>query len=209
LTEVPIVVSYDTFRKDYCIDLLIDHAALFELKAADTFCPEHRSQTLNYLLLAGLHHGKLINFSPRRVEHEFVSTRLTKETRYSYSVYKEHWQSVDEDSGRFLDLMEHLLTEWGVFLDVGLFVDAVTHFRGGPETVLQPVELHHNSRRLGTQCMHLLNSETALKITAFTRELSSREKNLRLLLQHTSLREIQWVNFNHHEVLFQTIQRDW
>ena len=46
----------------------------------------HKQQLINYLLLTGIKHGKLINFRPASVEYSFVSTTLTNEDRYNYSL---------------------------------------------------------------------------------------------------------------------------
>src|ERR1041385_8295473 len=60
-TEVPISVSYQSFSKLYEVDLLLNGGALYELKTVTALSGEHRKQALNYLLLLGIHHGKLLN----------------------------------------------------------------------------------------------------------------------------------------------------
>jgi GxxExxY protein len=82
-TEVPIRVSYRGFQKIYYIDLLVDRQIMYELKAVEDIIGQHRKQALNYLLLMGMHHGKLINMRPQSVQQYFVSTRLTPEKRYT------------------------------------------------------------------------------------------------------------------------------
>lgn len=75
--EVQIEVCFRDFRKDYFMDLLVNAGAVFELKAVQALTDRHRSQLMNYLLLAELPHGKLINLGPELVEHEFVNALLT------------------------------------------------------------------------------------------------------------------------------------
>lgn len=93
--EEPVVVSYRDFRKPYSMDMLINHAALYELKAVSAIHAGHKKQTLQYLMLAELHHGKIVNFRPQSVQHEFISTRLTKQKRFRYQVDDEAWREVD------------------------------------------------------------------------------------------------------------------
>ncbi|MCC6510515.1 MAG: GxxExxY protein, partial [Pirellulaceae bacterium] len=80
-TEVRIGVRFENFRHEYFMDLLVSHAAVFELKSVENIVDVHRSQLLNYLLLCGLHHGKLINFGHGALQHEFVNALLTQQDR--------------------------------------------------------------------------------------------------------------------------------
>src|SRR5579863_9547668 len=59
--EVPIEVTHGDFSKTYFADLLVGDGALFELKAVDALNDRHRSQLLQYLMLADLPRGKLVN----------------------------------------------------------------------------------------------------------------------------------------------------
>ena len=72
--EVPIDVCHGSFAKTYHLDVLVADGGLFEFKMAETLVPKHRAQTLNYLYLADLSHGKLVNLRPEQLEHEFVNT---------------------------------------------------------------------------------------------------------------------------------------
>src|SRR5688572_11880919 len=69
--EVRIRLGFATFQKDLFIDLLFNAGAVLEAKAVEMLTPAHRSQTLTYLFLTGLHHARLVNFRPERVEYEF------------------------------------------------------------------------------------------------------------------------------------------
>jgi GxxExxY protein len=60
-------VSYEDFIKVYYIDLLINNA-IYELKTAQILTGEHEKQTINYLMLTGLNHAKLINMRPPSVQ---------------------------------------------------------------------------------------------------------------------------------------------
>ncbi len=77
-TEVPITVALKNFSKTYYIDALINDSVILELKATDGIAKQDRVQAINYLLLANLKHGKIINFGYSSVEDEFVSTKLSQ-----------------------------------------------------------------------------------------------------------------------------------
>ncbi|HWX20578.1 MAG TPA: GxxExxY protein [Candidatus Binatia bacterium] len=51
--EVPVVVSWKDFRKRYFLDLVVEDAVVYDLKAATTLIGDHDAQMLNYLLLLG------------------------------------------------------------------------------------------------------------------------------------------------------------
>jgi GxxExxY protein len=204
-TEVAIRVSFEDYVKRYSIDLLVESSALYELKVADALAPAHRKQTLNYLLLTGLGHGKLVNMKPDSVDYEFVSTRLTPDRRYDFHINESRWRDADADGRWLRTLMKRLVSEWGVFLEVELFYDAVKYFRGGEDQVIRKIGLYHDGRPIGTQRGHLLNPSTAFKISAITGDTAIYEKHLRKFLRHTKLARIQWINFNHHNVEFITI----
>jgi GxxExxY protein len=76
-TEVQVVLWHEDFRKRLYIDLVVDQGIIYELKTLAHLEGEHQMQLLNYLLLTGIQHGKLVNFRPSSVEYRFVSTRLT------------------------------------------------------------------------------------------------------------------------------------
>jgi GxxExxY protein len=205
--EEPVVVEFRDFRKILYIDLLIDKSVLYELKTAASLAAKYRTQTLNYLLLTGLTHGKLLNMRTASVQSEFVSTRVDPSERYRYSVHDEMWQDVDSDGRWFKQLMLSLLAEWGAFLDTTLFYDAIYFFRGGQDHVVRPVEITNAGRVLGQQSTRLLNDSVAFKISAVAQELAVYRSHLQRFLEYSSLEAVQWVNFNHHDITFETVTR--
>ena len=96
-TEVPIEVSYGEFQKIYKIDLVVNDATIYEIKAVQKLAGEHQRQALHYLFLLGIQHGKLINMGPSSVEHRFVSTRLTQAKRFDFRIIDRNWQELDEE----------------------------------------------------------------------------------------------------------------
>ncbi|MGH7596622.1 MAG: GxxExxY protein [bacterium] len=203
--EAPVQASYQDFTKFYYADLILDDAVIYEMKTVQTLIGEHHQQALNYLFLFGMQHGKLINMRPPRVESRFVSTRLTFEKRFEYAIEEQGWQELDTDSLWLKQTMTSLLKEWGAFLDIALFYDAIIHFRGGEENVVKKITVSDGTHESGEQKMHLLNPETAFKISALTKEEKHLEHHLRRFLHYTPLRAIQWINFNHDRIVFRTL----
>lgn len=203
-TEVPIKVSYKDFKKFYYIDLLINDV-IYELKTTQALTGEHQKQAINYLLLTDMKCGKLVNMRPRSVQHRFVSTKITSKKRYTFMVDDEHWRELDEESIWLKQIFKKLLNEWGIFLDVNLFYDAIIHFRGGEEAVIKEIEVTNGHYILGKQKTHLLNSNVAFTISSVTKEQKYFEDHLQRMIQYTSLKAMHWINFNYNQVIFKTI----
>src|SRR5258708_3812544 len=105
----PIDVSFDSFQKRYFIDVLVGQGAAFEFKAVDAISGRHRAQLLNYLLLCGLAHGKLINVRPSDVQHEFVNTHWRQADRIDFEVQTIDWNSALPGAARLQDVLTALL----------------------------------------------------------------------------------------------------
>jgi hypothetical protein len=120
--------------------LLVDRGAIFELKTVSRLTDEHRAQLISYLLLTGGCHGKLINFRPERVEHEFVNTTLTHADRTIFEVDDSAWNASVEQAPEIRRRIEAFLRDWGTGLDLQLYVDALTHFLGGEDRVVRDSE---------------------------------------------------------------------
>ena len=190
--EVRIRVTHERFFKDYSMDLLLAKGLMLEAKAREAIAPAHRTQSLNYLLLAGM-------------QHEFVSTRLTPERRRQFTVEDGRWQEVNRESGWLKQKMVGLVQDWGAFLEVPLYRDALIFFLGGAATVCCPVEIFSGAHSLGTQTMHLLAPDTAFAVSAVTEAPERFEAHLARFLRHTRLRHLQWINLNHHIIEFTTL----
>jgi dihydroorotase len=123
--QVQIEVRFLDFRKDYFMDLVVHGGAVFELKAVEKLTDQHRSQLMNYLLLAELQHGKLINLRPDLVEHEFVNALLTREQRTDFVVCDAEW----EDLGHWRPDLKDLVLRTNVLIvdDRIAAVDAADH----------------------------------------------------------------------------------
>lgn len=148
---------------------MLDDSVIYEIKAVRALAGEHQQQTLHYLFLLGLQHGTRINMRPPSVEHLFVSTRLTPEKRFAFTVDDKQWRDLDEDSIWLKQSMIAFLKEWGAFLDTGLFYEAIYHFRGGEEQVVKTIEVNDGANRFGAQKVHRINSNTLFDISSMTK----------------------------------------
>jgi hypothetical protein len=62
--------------------------------------------------------------------------------------------------------------------------------------------------RLGTHPVQLHSPDHAFTVTAFTRNHSLYRKHLDILLTHTNLKAIQWINLNHSRIEITTLEKD-
>ncbi len=207
-TEVSIVVSFKSFIKKYYIDVLINNAIIYEFKSVHSLTDEHKGQALNYILLAGINHGKVINFGASSLGREFISTSLTTSVRYDIIFDTDKWEDVDKDSKWLKNIIIDLIKEWGGFLGIQLFYEAIIFFYGGKNNVVRPIKIICNNHLIGTQNFCLLNKKTAFSLSALTKEKKYYRIHLKKLLNHTSLETLQWINFNHHNIEFETIKKN-
>lgn len=205
--EFRMTVTLGDFSKSYFADQLVDGGVIVEDKAVAALAPIHRAQTLNYLFLCGLHHGTLLNFRTERVQREFVSTSLTTAARRQFEIVDSHWQPLTARCRQLLEILGRLLHDWGAFLDTLLYRDALTHFLGGEESVVREVGVTSGGVQIGTQKMHLLASDVAFSVTASRHRPDIVLEHHQRFLRHTSLRAIQWINFDHHRIELRTITR--
>ena len=203
--EVRIRVTHERFTKDYYMDLLLAHGLMLEAKARDGTAPAHRTQALNYLLLAGMQHGTLVNLRTDRVEHEFVSTGLTPAARRKFTVDDSKWVDPTPESLLLKNHLLDLINDWGMFLELSLYREALIFSLGGAQLVNRPVEVFSNSRSLGMQTLHLLTPEIAFTLSAVTDNPTTYGSHLTRFLGHTRLRYCQWINLNHHVLELRTL----
>ena len=200
--EIQIRASFAHFRKDYSMDMLVNHGAIYELKATEDLTPNHEQQLINYLLLTNLQHGKLINFRKSSVESRFVSSRLTRKTRFDYTIEDNTW---DKRQDLLRDTIRALLDEWGSCLDISLYRSAILHIIKGPTSGVFPVEIHSKGRVVGTQKMCLLDSSNAWHLSTILGDSKYYEIHLRRLINHCSIEKIHWINLNHRKITLKSL----
>jgi GxxExxY protein len=205
-TQVPITVTHRDFSKTYYLDLVADEA-LYELKTAAALTGEHEMQLLNYVFLLGLKRGKLLNFRPVKVQGRIVATSLNPEKRRQFTAVIDRWDDVTPGCATLRQAMCDLLDDWGAFLDIALYQEAIVHFFGGESNIERRVKLSRSGLALGTQRMFVHAPGVAFRLTAFTKTGNVVESHLRRLLELTDLKAIQWINLNHAQVEFTTVTR--
>ena len=204
--EVPITVSFDRFSKTYYLDVVVSDGGLFEFKTVDDIHPRHRSQTINYLLLADLEHAKLINMRSEVVQHEFVNCFQRLRNLRNPQVSDEQWDGAVSGAVKLRDLLTALIQDWGAGLELALYEEALSCILGGESDTNVAVPVSGPSGILGHQRMRLATPETAVKLTALPDDDSCFVIHAHRLLAHTSLQAIHWVNITPTRVVYRTIR---
>jgi GxxExxY protein len=204
--EVMISVTHETFRKDFFLDLLFSRGSVYELKCVPGLVNRNDGQLINYLLLTGIQHGKLINFRTFSIESRFVSTGLTHEKRRRFQVDHSGWEPACERGEFIKSLVSVLLKEWGAFLSIDLYRDAVVHFLGGEDQVVKSVDVFCDQDVIGSKRVCLLDDRTALHLSALSQRLVAYESHLRRQLAHMAVDGLQWVNFNKNCIRLKTLR---
>jgi GxxExxY protein len=206
-TEVEIRITYKTFSKVYYLDLLVEHGAVYELKTAETLNSNYEAQLINYLLINRLQYGKLVNFRPASVQHRFISTTLTDSDRFNYTWNSVATPSPPSESGQhFIQQLKDLLDEWGAFLDVTLYRDAILELTSGEYSGVKPVDIITGTRTVGTQNMCLLNPSEAWHLSSVRTAHSAYEEHLARKFRHTAVETLYWVNMDHRNITLKIIK---
>ena len=154
-----------------------------------------------------MRHGKLINFRSSSVLYRFVSTQIDSERRFLFSVNTDQSDGSLSSTSILRDLVVRILNEWGAFLDINLYQEAIVHFLGGEGNLMQPTNILVNERVVGHQNMYLLDSETVLHVSSVVRHENTYRTQLNRMLQHTALKQMQWLNFNRETVQLITLKK--
>ena len=205
-TGVPVQVEYQEFSKRYFIDLIVNRRIVYELKTAMSFNSKHRCQTMNYLFLTGFQYGKLVNMRPSSVKSEFITTSLTCRDRKRFNIDQDGWEDLNQDSVWLREFMISLISDWGMFLDISLYREAIAFFRGGESAFTSKVEIINKGTILGTQKVNLLNPDIAVHLSS-VKSIRSYKDHLERFLENTTLKAMQWINFKGHQITIKTIQR--
>ncbi|MBN2702576.1 MAG: GxxExxY protein [Pontiellaceae bacterium] len=197
---------YEDYVKSLYIDLFINNSTVYELKACKALVEPNRIQTLNYLFATNTHHGKLINFRPFSVEHEFVSTRLDSRRRIQFTIHDELWCR-SEPANQLRTVFINLLSDWGAFFDTDIYMKALLHLFGGSDQILRAVPIYSGGQFIGHQKMPHLSETEIFCLTSVVKNPSKYQTHLLRLLQHTKLECIHWINLQHTEIHFSSLSR--
>ncbi len=200
--EVEIRVIHEDFYKSYFIDLLVGRGCLYELKAAKALNPSHDKQVIQYLLLAGLNHGKLVNFRPSSVGSRFVSSSLGHQDRKNVIIDDRDWLGHET----LLDLhLRRLLADWGAFLNAELYRDALLHLTRTPESGIQNVPIVVRGRLAGQQKLCILDPRTGWHLSTIRQHQDAYEVHIHRLIAHTPLTKLHWINLDQRKVTLKTL----
>ena len=203
--EVEIKVTFKDFAKSYFMDLLFNCGLMVEAKTAERLSDSHHSQTLHYLLLSGMRHGLLMNFRPSKVQKRFVSTTLNLSQRRMIHVHDADWLPNDQSGQRLRDLFLAMLNDWGAFLQLSLYREALVHFFGGSSSVRRRIPIIYQGKESGSHEVCMIAEATAMALTGLKDGQSKMRIQLQRFLQHTRLSRIQWINMNNHDIEFRTL----
>lgn len=207
-TQVPVKISFRGFEKIYYLDFVINDSVIYEMKTVDCFSDAHQNQLLNYLFLTDLRYGKLINFRSESVEGKFVSTSISKENRYQYSLNMDRWKLVNHRSEWLQEMVIDLINAWGLFLDINLYASAIEHLfeRRFTESLFQMKEIRKgNGRLLGKQGIFMIDSDTGFKFTSIQNDLDQYRNHLQYLSDMMGLNALHWINIHQHDLRFETL----
>ena len=205
--EVPVDVDFQSFHKQYLLDVLVADGAVFELKAVEKLTGRHRAQLLNYLLLCDLAHGKLINVRPESIEHEFVNTQWRFADRLQFEINCDRWNPTLPNAKRIQDYLIAFLNDVGSGLETHLYQEAIFHSLGGHEKIDSEILVTIAGQTVGQQNMHMLSNGVALKVTTLDRSLDAHELHTRRRLAHTNLQAIAWINLTLKQITFTTLTK--
>jgi len=203
-TQVPVTLTHRDFAKRYFLDLVADDA-LYELKTATALTGEDDAQLIHYILLTGVRRGKLLNFRTPKVQGRLLATSLTHAIRRQFREDTTRWHPVSPECKQLRETLLALLADWGAFLELNLYEEALVHFLGGEVKVSQRLPLSRVGIPLAGQRFLVHGSGVAFRLTALTDSLAAQESQLCRLLSLTELRALQWINLNHADIQFVTL----
>ncbi len=204
--ESAITLTNGNFSKTYFDDVLVNNSGLFEFKAADKIHSRHRGQTLNYLLLLDLAHGKVINVRPESVEHEFVNCPSRLNDLRNPEIFDQEWDRRIAGTDLFRQILMSLITDWGAGLETNLYEEALTHFLGGKSNVVVPISVRGRNGFLMNQRMRMAAPNVTFKITALQERLNDFASHASKLISHTPLEAMLWANITQRSISFTTIK---
>ncbi|MCX6854979.1 MAG: GxxExxY protein [Verrucomicrobia bacterium] len=203
-TQVPLVVGHGSFRKTYYLDLIVNNM-LYELKVVSSLTLDHDAQALNYAMLQDIRLVKLLNFGEAKVRGKVLSNAVRTPDRYQPTLRKSGMHLVTPHCERLISHFKDLLHDWGTHLSSHLYNEALIHHFGGEARCIQRMELNDRAVKLGTHRVQLYAENHAFIVTSLSRDQAAYVSHLDILLSHTDLELIQWINLNRSRVEITTL----
>ena len=204
-TQVPVTLTHQSFRKEYRLDLIADDA-LYELKTVNAFVAEHDAQVLHYGMLLPVNHCKLLNFRNQRVQGRLRYNAIMTDARHCMTFDDSRWQPLSERCAGLMRHARELLSDWGAFLDFRLYEEAIIHHFGGEAHATARRRLTLDGTDLGAHRFAFHDANTCFMVSGFS-DSDEQASHVRRLLAISDFNAMQWLNFHHHHIQFQTLTK--
>ena len=204
-TQVPVRVEHGTFQKTYYLDLVVNHM-LYELKVVSILTSDHDAQALHYAILQDIRLVKLLNFGEVKVRGRLLQNALESKERKHPTLRKTGMTFLTPNCEQLVSHFRALLHDWGTHLSASLYSEALVHHFGGEPHCVQRFELKDHQLTLGTHRVQFHSEDHAFIVTSLHRDQQAYRRHLDVLLSHTRLKAIQWLNLNQGRVEITTIQ---
>lgn len=202
-TQVPVLITHADFQKTFYLDLVVNQM-LYELKVASSLTGEHEAQCLHYAMLQGIRLVKLINFGEQKVRGKLLRNSLRSADRYQPRFDLSGMRIITPKCELLLTYLKAIINDWGTHLSNCLYNDALIYFFG-EEQCTKRIELNLGAILLGTHRVQYHSDGLAFVVTSLSRRQAAYEEHLRVLLAHSRLKAIQWINLNHSLVEIITV----
>jgi GxxExxY protein len=201
-SEICVRLWHAAYEKRFYLDLLVESGALFELKKADRIHDSHRAQVIQYMMLTGIQHAKIINFGESELKHEFVNCLETLEQRQAFSTEFCHWRKTDPFLYDLQNSVIELLQDWGTGLQNSTYAEAILHRHGLGYSSRPPTQVWWGGSLVATQSIELLLPRIALKVTCSKLGRQALKAQFTRLIENTDLLGIVWINIVSGSVRF-------
>lgn len=206
IEEVQIKLTHRDYVKSLYLDLIVDGGGPFELKAVSTLTEAHQSQLIQYLMLTGLSHGKLINFGPSAVGQSFVNSHEPPEQRRKFNVERIDWPG-NATTSWLEEVIVPLVQDWGTGLTKSLYLETVLAFAGGEERCRYFTDALWEQNTIGRQPIHAISDGVAVEISCLKQNHAHYERNLRKFISNTTLSSLLWANIDSGRVRLQRLRK--
>ncbi|MCU0749284.1 MAG: GxxExxY protein [Akkermansiaceae bacterium] len=205
-TQVPVSLSHGGFRKTFFLDLVVNQM-LYEIKVVGALVDEHDAQALNYAMLQNIRLVKLVNFGECRVRGKLLPNAVRFEERFRPIFGKSGFHVLTPQCEYLVDHLESICHDWGTHLSRQLYNEALVYYFGGEAHCVERVDLYDGDKVLGTHRVQFYSHDRAFAVTSLQRDQAAYRSHLNVLLSHTPLKSIQWINLSRACIEITTIER--
>ena len=198
------MVTHGGFQKTYYLDLVVNQM-IYELKVVASLMNDHDAQALHYAMLQDVRLVKLINFGEKKVRGKLLSNALCSAERYRPTLRKSGLLLCTSQCERLVAHLKDLLHDWGTHLSCHLYNEALAYHFGGEDRCEQRMELRAGPLVLGTHRVQIYADAHAFVVTSLSHDQDAYRQHLDILLTHTKLQCIQWINLNRSRVEITTL----